>query len=366
MPWISRTWLMAAWIGFLFFSIPSATHALLGTIETELGYDSNPGLVYSNEKGSAFTILSGDLAHGFAPSPHTLLTIGAGGMGRRYTRDGARESIINLHVDLSYINSDGTFQHTIFARAAFLRSDLVPEDDRDVVGAGASLEYYPGVGLGIAMGISFDWLDFRRHYTPAGNRAVHGKVPGMARLLGALGSMSGFKSAYGTRNHGPMYKETVKPGGMPYGPMEKHNHMQPFHRFSMGEKKRKDRYEAMYFSIEKDLFQYFTTTVTLMRERLFASIKYEGFMRYGAIGAITVSLPKNIDLTAGCAWKRARFRKTSLGNRTDYSRQTVLELSKSYKKFGISIGYEHLTNDSSLEIEDYRKNLARLRFGFYF
>ena len=51
MPWISRTWLMAAWIGFLFFSIPSATHALLGTIETELGYDSNPGLVYSNENG---------------------------------------------------------------------------------------------------------------------------------------------------------------------------------------------------------------------------------------------------------------------------------------------------------------------------
>ena len=357
----------------VYLSHPRPSIALMGSIGVETGYDSNPGLVSSGEKGSGFSTLSLEVIQGMTPADHILVTFGVDAHGKRYFR-GDDDTHLGTHLELRYINEEGTFQPAIYLAGSRIRSDVIPEDDRNVGTVGISIQLFPTLDLGIECGGSIDWLDFRRPSSPLGSRTVPGTPGGiedLGAMMGGLGMASTMKSI------------AAKSPKAPMEPIGQHHHMNgpatmPLHQQGMRpdmpfgdvilkkSKPRDDRFENLYLSIQKDLFSNLTLTLSASRERLFSSLKYESFTRLGFGASLGVSFPYSIDLVTAAYWKRARYRKTALGNRTDYFRDLSISLIKSFKKFGVSSTFEHMENDSSLEFEDFYNNQISITLRYYF
>ncbi len=356
----------------VFISPPS--FALWGSIDVGMGHDSNPSLAPSDEDGEAFTSLSTTLTQGIALPGNLLFSLDLKGEGKKYIK-GEWDHTVSAQGEISYISSDGRFQPSIFFRGSAVRAQTVPEDDRDVATFGADVQLYPRDDLGVRFGISFDWLDFRRDSSIVGSRTLAGATMGYGNMMGSLRSFSSLKAGALSKGHtrpGPGFnanhvsgQHMMNPGtGGPQGMSQNQAGPKDFARLKR--KSRNDRYESIYLSIQKDVLSSLTLSLTGLRERLFSSISYESFTRYGTGLGISLSIPKNMEASISFFWRRARFRETIFGNRTDYTRHVYIEVIRPFKKLGISIYYSHITNDSSLNLEDYRKNVTAFRLSYYF
>ncbi len=356
--------------------IPS--YALLGSVEVGLGYDSNPTLTSSNKDADGFSAINAILTQGVSLYKSFLFSIEIQGEGRKYY-EGQWDSLLSARGELSYLSSDGAFQPSIFFMGTAVRTKTTPEDDRDAATLGSDLQFYLLNDIGIGCGISFEWLDFRRNSSILGSRFFTGGPMGYGNMRENIGVTSSLKSGPFLMSISHMDDERLQPAinHIMESPIMNQQRMDALQgisqrrkglmRFARARRKARDnRFETIYLSAQKDLISNLTLSLTFIRERLFSELRYESFTRYGIGAGITVFLPKKIEVSGTFFWKRARFKKTRFGNRTDYTRHVFLELVRSFKQFGVSLSYDCSVNNSSFDFEDYRKDLTTINFSYYF
>ncbi len=337
--------------------------SFFGSVELGNGYDTNPSLLPKG-KGSGFSNLLVDLNQGFGIGEATLLTFNVRGNWKRYFK-GESDSITEAEANLSFINQRGTFKPSVFLRGTQIRSDFIPEDDRDVATVGLATEYYPYEDFGIQFTFSLGWLDYRRASESVSGRSLSGTLPNGSGHMSPLGGMRDpkeidiLRAAFESIVEKKLAQRFMG-SGMGLGPLLQGNsnaNKDPY---------RDDRVEQLYLSIQKDLLSNTSVSIFFNRQRLFSSIKFESFTRYGSGITMTVSMPKNFDVFTQLSWYRASFREKRSRNRVDYSKFFSIGLIKSYKQFGLSLKYDYSKNDSSFVDEYFERNLISFSIGYYF